>query len=191
MANKSLTVSCSGISFCQLSISNLCKCFTEPLLNFSSRNRLPRMHSHPSLSLPTCSRMWTIPPKSSFIPLSRSRGLDLLILEAMVGTSIAEWATHLHEKRLFYCHSLPLLQLSQLYMKKSPRNPFWYRSPREFKIKRAKMALPLHLLLSLVPLPCNPVHLPFNPLLLFLLILQQRLLPRPPLLLRVFLSVLL
>ena len=36
---RSLTVSCLGISLCQLSNSSLCKCFTKPLLNFSSRNR--------------------------------------------------------------------------------------------------------------------------------------------------------
>ena len=129
-------------------------------------------------------------PRSSSIPLSRSRGLGLLILEALVGTSIAEWATHLQERRLFYPRSLPLLQLSQLFMKRSPCNPLRYGSPREFEVRRARMALPLPLLLSQVPLPCSPLRLPLNALLLFLLVLQQRLLLRPLPVLRVFLSVL-
>ena len=66
VANRSLTVSSSGISRYELSNSRLLV-YTNALQNLSytslhaigmfTASSLPRMHSHLSLSLSTCSRM--------------------------------------------------------------------------------------------------------------------------------------
>ena len=115
MARRSLIVPCLGIFLCQFSIFTLYKCFTKPLLNFLSRN----MYIHRELVakgaltpffVPAYLQLYVDDPlKCSSIPLSKSRGFGLLILEALVGTLIAEWAIHLQGRRFFSRHSLPLL----------------------------------------------------------------------------------